>query len=499
MPHAVTLKLYNTASPANAIDKALGTAVTVQDVLLPPSFDYQSGDAVRFTVATTGSDWNYAELSGTPSNEAASRTWYYFIDRVECLGGTTGSTEGGYVAHLRLDPLMTYKREIKLEGLYVARNEVDYDIDIADVQVPQKYYRDRPIHPQTSSAIATPSNPAIVLQTVSKKGYSIYVMDAASFALLSEKLWDPSIWTQITTGIPYEAITRCFMLPYSYQAIADAAFASTAQVAGTVWIGNKEIAIESGDFSAYVFRPDDPLWTFYPTIDMGSTSMTLARDHQDWRSKDDVYQMYVPYCGIINLAGTELYHDNSTSDSVSVRVKYYLDIVTGDVTAEIFRQPALQPIHYLSGNMSVPIPLSSTNTGQRFISGITGALATVGGGVSAVMGAPFAGAAAMIGGALSIMTGQKETDQVSGIFGSMTSWRLPQEIIVYYIRSIYGTMDANFARTHGRPLYQTRIGSQLSGFTICENVHIQPENCPATVAAEIKRLLESGVYFDDGQ
>lgn len=485
-----TLKVYHTASPSNAVYKSLGTAVTLStDIVLPPSFDLY-GDALRVISDTTADNrWNYAELTGAP----AAGTWYYFIDKIEYLGGAE-SDGNGYVLHLRIDPLMTFKTEIKREALYVARNETDYDPKIPDTALAQKSYFQKSLL-EASDSIASPlTNSTVVVQTVSKGGQFIYFMDVQNYVRLCDAFWGFN-WQLVFTSNPISCITRTFMLPWS---VAELTSAFNALSTNTVIVANT--LLTPSDFSAsYLVMGAIPLSRKIAEV---TTSMT--RDGDTWKNKDDRYLVYEPYCGIFNMSGNEIYFDE-TNTSKNVTHQFFLDAVTGDLTVALLLTGYSYPIHYASGNAAIPIPFTADNTTQRYISAVTGLVSSASSGAATVLAAnpaTFSGAAFglnQLGGVGGFMNVSHDTTLVSGTFGATTSWALPQRVYVWRESAVYVNENNTYWRTHGRPLYQTRTGSQLSGFTICQNVHVQPDNCSATVAAEIKRLLESGVYFDDGQ
>ena len=484
--HPVTLKLYNTASPANALDKSLGTAVTASDLVLPPSFDAQSGDVVRFTLNAAGRDWNYAELTGAPFNEAASRTWYYFIDKLDHLGGTDGGNDGGYVAHLRIDPLMTYKSTVRSVSLYVSRNEVDYDKSIPDAQLSQHYYPTiEKFYGDTN--VANPSSPSIIVETVSAIGMFVNIMSPENFKKFCDKFWDLDL-TQLLYD-PKDCITRCFMLPYEPSTLARV-YGIPSQTVIPVGIG----ALNPDGYTGYGANIE-----FVPSKVINTLSIELPRSGDDWRNKDDHYRLYFPYCGFIDMAATDLYNTSNESQIKSVYVDYVLDLVTGEVIAEVNSDiSTISKLHYLPGNMAIPIPFSSSNTAQRFVGGITGLITTAAGIAASEIASPIVGAGMVAGGISQMLSSTRASTSISGVVGSTTSWGLPQRLYGHYHHNNFSNYGADFARIYGKPLYQNRAGSALTGFTICENVHIQPNNCPATIAAELKRLRESGVYFDNG-
>ena len=415
----------------------------------------------------------------------------YFIDKLVCLGGTTSDVnEGGYDAHLRLDPLMTYRSDIQLAELFVARNEFDYDRGIIDTSLAQKSYHPRTIfYPSTDGdlAVATPLEPTVILQTVSQRGYTIYAMSLGMFEILCDTIWGYNWQTWFFD--PVSSIIRCFLVPYP------AAELQAAYQMGTVngiSIGRGELTPPG--FVSYYLHLENNFSSL--TSNIRTSVLPLPRQGgATWKNRSDVYEIYMPFVGRLNLSAEEVYFDATSTDK-SLEIRYVLDIITGDLTAEIGFSPShIGALHHASGNCSIPIPFSSSNNQVKMLNGITGLVSTA---AATSAGGP-AGYAAAAGAAASTMNNMRTSTQISGTLGGASSWGLWMGVVGWHVRAEYANDSAGYARTHGRPLYDVRTGSALQGFTICENVHIQPPNCPANVAAEIKQLLESGVYFDEGE
>ena len=382
-----------------------------------------------------------------------------------------------------VDVLATYAADIRAKTYYVARNEFDFDKSIPDAYLSQKYYPSRDIV-YNSSAIATPSSPSIIIETVSAAGTFLNVMTPDNFIALCDKLWALDL-SQLLYN-PLEAITRTFMLPYSPATLANV-FGLPSQTVVPLGIG----ALNPTGYSGYGAQ----IGSFRASKNITSINMSLTRTGDDWRNKDDHYITYIPYCGTIDIAGTDLYHtDNETTKNLYV--DFYLDIVTGEVTAALNDNISTQTkLHYISGNMAISVPMSASNTAQRFVSGISGLVSTVAGAATSTVASPLVGASMIVQGAGSMLNALRATTSIVGNLGSTVSWTLPQFIYSIYETRNYAPNSATYAHARGLPLCAARAGSALSGYTVCENVDIHPAYASENACAEIKTLLESGVYF----
>lgn len=117
---SLTLRLYNTSSPSNKINKSLSLVGTVPVNLKnrPKDFneldiDY-SGPTLSLALA-----FNYANLA--PYN------LYYFVKIQPSNIGTAHN-----ILHLELDPLMTYKSQILGLKCITDRNTNNYNVYLKD-------------------------------------------------------------------------------------------------------------------------------------------------------------------------------------------------------------------------------------------------------------------------------------------------------------------------------------------------------------------------------
>lgn len=117
---SLTLRLYNTSSPSNKINKSLSLVgeVSVNLKNRPKDFneldiDY-SGPTLSIALG-----FNYAHLS--------AYNLYYFV---KIQPSNIGNTHN--ILHLELDPLMTYKSQILGLNVITKRNTNNYNVYLND-------------------------------------------------------------------------------------------------------------------------------------------------------------------------------------------------------------------------------------------------------------------------------------------------------------------------------------------------------------------------------
>ena len=117
---SLTLRLYNTSSPSNKINKDLGIIIS------SPAIDFKNRpkdlnnldiDLSMYTFQVTR--YNYAVIP--------SLNLYYFVKTQQSNIGNNHN-----ILHLELDPLMTYKSQILGLNVITKRNTNNYNVYLND-------------------------------------------------------------------------------------------------------------------------------------------------------------------------------------------------------------------------------------------------------------------------------------------------------------------------------------------------------------------------------
>lgn len=114
---SLTLRLYNTSSPSNKINKSLSLFGT-----LPLNLKNRPKDFNELDIDYTGAlefDFNYAKLD--------EYNLYYFV---KIQPSNIGNAHN--ILHLELDPLMTYKSQILSLNVITKRNTNNYNVYLND-------------------------------------------------------------------------------------------------------------------------------------------------------------------------------------------------------------------------------------------------------------------------------------------------------------------------------------------------------------------------------
>lgn len=201
-------------------------------------------------------------------------------------------------------------------------------------------------------------------------------------------------------------------------------------------------------------------------------------------------EVYLPYIGI---------HQLSIDDVMgkTVKVIYYIDILSGACTAEIYSNNTC--LYSFVGQCSASIPITG-NDWTNVINGVMQIGASIGamvasGGLSAPVSAGgVASGLKSVASASSTVTASKPSVERSGSMsgaGGMLGQQTPYLIITWPKECIPAEQNKQI----GYPSFVTVNLGDIVGFNSIESVHL--ENIPATSAEldEIETLLMNGVIF----
>ena len=201
-------------------------------------------------------------------------------------------------------------------------------------------------------------------------------------------------------------------------------------------------------------------------------------------------EIYLPYIGV---------HELSVDDVMgkTVKVVYYIDILSGACTAEIYSNSTC--LYSFVGQCSASIPITG-NDWTNVINGVMQIGASIGSMVaSGGLTAPISAGGVVQGlksvaSASSTVTSSKPSVERSGSMsgaGGMLGQQTPYIIITWPRECI----PADQNKYIGYPSYVTVNLGEIVGFNIIESIHL--ENIPATSTEldEIESLLMNGVIF----
>ncbi len=248
-------------------------------------------------------------------------------------------------------------------------------------------------------------------------------------------------------------------------------------------IGSSQV-IKFGFTSSGVSMPR--LSSQYFTVDCGSINFdALCGDTFLDYAPYSKFSIYLPYIGCKTL-------DANDCVGHTISVVYHGDVVTGGVTAYVTKDGSV--MYQYSGCCSLNIPLSADSWGTTISGAVQVATSMIASastpGVAGVAKTAIAGAANVASNPSMLSPQIEHSGAISGGAGCM-GVQYP-----YIIReAVRFHSTQGFNREHGYPSFYYRKLSDVSGFTIIYDTHIDNISATPEEISEIEDLLKSGVIL----
>lgn len=302
------------------------------------------------------------------------------------------------------------------------------------------------------SDISTNSNISLLTTT--------YAMNESNLKSLGKKLWDDSFLENISmiNNSPIENILSVKSFP----------FPISGGTSKNVILGNVNMEVTGNELPS-TYTPIKTIGTF--KVDKKFNGVL------EWLNYHTQVVCYLPYIGFIELNIKEIIDKTIT-------LKYIYDVITGVCTA-CFYADNIEICKY-SGTLAIDIPITASNRAQVESGYIMSALGAVG----SLLTGNFMGLASSAFGALmnqNHFTTKGSPSPSCDAFDEQKAFVII-DYPVYY-------QPTNYAHDYGYPCNLSMKLGNCKGFTKCANVDVDGLSCTEEERAELKRLLENGVYL----
>lgn len=302
------------------------------------------------------------------------------------------------------------------------------------------------------SDISTNSNISLLTST--------YAMTETNLKALGKKLWDNSFLENISmiNNSPIENILSAKSFP----------FPINGGTSKNVILGNVNMEVTGNELPSS-YTPIKTIGTF--KVDKKFNGVL------EWLNYHTQVICYLPYIGFVELNIKEIIDK-------TVTLKYIYDVITGVCTA-CFYANNIEICKY-SGTIAIDIPITASNRSQVESGYIMSALGAVG----SLLSGNLMGVAASAFGAL---MNQNHFTTKGSPSPSCDAFDEQKAFIIIDYPVYYP--PTNYAHDYGYPCNLSMKLSNCKGFTKCANVDVDGLSCTEEERAELKRLLESGVYL----
>lgn len=289
---------------------------------------------------------------------------------------------------------------------------------------------------------------------------STYAMTEENLKLLGKKLWSDSFLENISmiNNSPIENILAVKSFP----------FPISGGTSKNVVLGNVNMEITGNELPSS-FIPRKTIGTF--KVDKKFSGVL------EWLNYYIEVICYLPYIGFVELNVKEILNKTIT-------LKYIYDVITGVCTA-CFYAGDIEICKY-SGTIAIDIPITASNRAQVEAGYITSAI----GALTSLKSRNWLGVA---GSAFGALMNQNHFTTKGSPSPSCDAFDEQKAFIIIDYPVYYP--PTNYAHDYGYPCNLSMKLGNCKGFTKCANVDVDGLACTEEERAELKRLLESGVYL----
>ena len=289
---------------------------------------------------------------------------------------------------------------------------------------------------------------------------STYAMTEDNLKLLGKKLWDDSFLENISmiNNSPIENILAAKSFP----------FPISGGTSKNVILGNVNMNVTGNELPSS-FIPRKTIGTF--KVDKKFNGVL------EWLNYHIEVICYLPYIGFVELNVKEILNK-------TVTLKYIYDVITGVCTA-CFYAGDIEICKY-SGTIAIDIPITASNRAQVEAGYITSAI----GALASFKSRNWLGVA---GSAFGALMNQNHFTTKGTPSPSCDAFDEQKAFIIIDYPVYYE--PTNYAHDYGYPCNLSMKLGNCKGFTKCANVDVDGLSCTEDERAELKRLLEGGVYL----
>lgn len=400
--------------------------------------------------------------------------WYYVEDWEYSIGE--------WICYLKCDVLATYKTYIGTLSKYVLRSSYEYDKDIIDAFYPAKELEPTQYNDTSSFNFETDADDGTyIIGIANNSGTDGVPADDTSFGslqyfalsgyvfrmLVKKMLPDETGWATVFTGLtdslyrsiynPWDYIKSCKWFPFDLYADYSSCLGDYEYIK----FGNYETTI-----TGKPIKRDMATWLeLSKTVYLPTTWLTMDAKYKA-KPYAHIYIVCNPW-GVIELNSKDF------TDSRTIRVKAYPDLVTGDAILKIYKSPGTGNTDYFitqsNAKLAVDIPLTAATIDARSLLG--GAGKVISGAISSGIGIQNNsaksigfGSSMIIGGVIDAAIASVPT--ISTSIGQTTnSMRaLDGEILLIFTSTDF-VEELN--SEYGKPLYKTKVISSIPGYIKC--------------------------------
>lgn len=382
-------------------------------------------------------------------------TWFYYITDI------VNTRNGIWTISCELDPLATWKDDIKSTTAFVLYSSSNYNTDLIDPRLSSA--KDTIINTSNANlSFIVPPEPRYIISYVGTHSNPYVAVTDSQLARLMSKMSD-NAFAELFTN-PNNAISK--MLSDTSSCITSCIY-NPCTITGAI----SEIIFAGGYNTGIVGNAVN-------RDAKGSVTINIPWNFYDFRARSQFTSLllYLPAYGWL-----ELNADNFQGKE-SIKIDMTLDSVVGEICYIIENQARCV------AQMGVPIQVSTVTQGNPL-----GAIGNVvAGSIAGLMG-NYAGAGVSAFNAITSAVGTN-VGSVGGSGGN-TSYISKKDITLVCISHNTNVEPSSLASNYGRPCNKVLSLSGLSGYVQTTNANVSTW-APKQYKDEIDSLLNGGIYIE---
>ena len=304
-----------------------------------------------------------------------------------------------------------------------------------------------------------------------------YCMGETALENIGSKLWSQSYFDVLKIqSNPIENIISCKWFPMNLSGVARSVKVGNIdfQTTGTYITDNRYIS----SWMEYTYTGNECTWT-------DPQGITYALPKYMCCSPYTRLKLHLPYAGVVELDASDFINNK-------LRVRFVVDLVTGDMLYFLQCGASHAPYMTVAGKMGVDIPLTATNRAQTELAIASKTLSAVIGAAGSLASGQALGAAAFGSSIVSAVGMDMTTQRTSTQSPTCASF----ENLAIYLEVVFPQHKASkgFAESHGYPTNLKKKLGECRGFTKVDSRTVIDVAMTEEENRMLEELLTNGIY-----
>ena len=421
---------------------------------------------------------------------------------------------GLYVVSLVVDPLMSFKDNLLNLPAFIERNEFDYN-ELADDGLmgfemgedieniyPQSIAPEGELFDFSANRSSGYSYVLNVINDLNKYSVDILPPEGTSLPRIGEDFSSPTSYAYALGRLSLEQLADALIADDTLNSYIKSIIAFPFDVPN-IESGSRHEGIRLGSTTIATTNTNPNLnnSSLSSYIEIARFTMPTISDFKGFKPYSTI-EVYLPFYGYQEI-------DMKILSGHDVSIYYSINYEDGSAQIYVHDLTADKPYFTTECQLGVKLSFDTTNNrenvAQRNASILNSIIGVIGGGASAIVGGIMSNPLAVIGGSIGVASSFASLINKNalifdkgnaGILSGAGALYIPLQVFIRIRRKPTLVNDMNeYRHQFGSPLGDTRLLSELSGFTLVSSIHLENLSAFKSEKDEIERLLKSGIIL----